>query len=40
MALSESHVVMLEDPKLGCTVLDHIILTEESYFSFADEGMI
>nr|MBD3621215.1 JAB domain-containing protein [Sunxiuqinia sp.] len=23
-----------------CTVLDHIILTEESYFSFADEGMM
>ena len=23
-----------------CTVLDHIILTEDSYFSFADEGML
>ena len=40
MALSESHVVILEDPKPGCAVLDHIILAEESYFSFADVGMI
>jgi len=23
-----------------CTVLDHIILTEESYYSFADDGLI
>ena len=23
-----------------CTVLDHIIPTEESYFSFADEGLM
>jgi DNA repair protein RadC len=23
-----------------CAVLDHIILTEESYFSFADEGLL
>ena len=23
-----------------CTVLDHIILTEDSYFSFADDGMM
>lgn len=23
-----------------CTVLDHVILTEESYFSFADEGLM
>lgn len=23
-----------------CTVLDHIILTEDSYFSFADEGLL
>lgn len=24
----------------GCTVLDHLILTEESYLSMADEGMM
>jgi len=23
-----------------CIVLDHIILTEDSYFSFADDGLI